>query len=122
MKSLTITLILLVLMLLGIGINHFHVNKTADALLDRLNDLPDVGEEGCADGVRKFCEDWERTMGTVEFSTGLTVVDRISEQAATLLACAECEDLYGYRTALALLRDAIEDMRLTEELSLRALL
>ena len=42
--------------------------------------------------------------------------------AAVLSACAACGDLFGYRSALALLQDAIGDVRRLEKISIENLL
>ncbi|MBQ7347310.1 MAG: hypothetical protein IJW55_05075 [Clostridia bacterium] len=90
-----------------------------NALLDA---LPDAGDTHCAESAAKICDYWEARVDTVGLSVGYTVVDRVSEQAATVLACANCGDLYGLRTAVALLRDALGDMRRLEEFSIGNLL
>ncbi len=122
MKSLATTLILLVLMLGGITWNYVHINRISDELIEQIEALPDVGEEGCVEAVQTLNDYWLSHAESVEFAAGYTVVDRVSEQAVTLLACASCGDLYGYRTALALLLDAVEDMRRPESFSVGTML
>ncbi|MBQ9784541.1 MAG: hypothetical protein IJW29_03470 [Clostridia bacterium] len=122
MKSLVTTLILFALMLGGIAWNYVHVNRVCDGLSAEIRALPDATDADCLAAVQALNDAWLSCAETVEFATGYTAVDRISEQAATLLACASCGDLYGYRTALALLLDAVEDLRRPERLSLKTIL
>ena len=97
MKSLFVTLILFVLMLFGITLNHYHIHHVCDEITQRLHALPDVGEDGCLSAVQALNDYWLSRADTIEFSSGYAAVDRISEQTATLLACASCGDRYGYR-------------------------
>lgn len=122
MKSLLATLILFVLMLGGIAWNYCHVNRVCDEMVEQIEALPDVGEDGCLSAVQALNDYWLSRADTIEFSSGYAVVDRISEQASVLLACASCGDLYGYRTALTLLLDAVEDLRHPESLTIKAML
>ena len=122
MKSLIVTLVLLVLMLGCVVGNYFYINRVADEMEALLNALPDIGEEDCAAGTAELRSYWEKRVGFVGLSVGYTVVDRVSEQAATLEACASCGDLFGFRTAAALLRDALGDVRRLERFSLENLM
>lgn len=122
MKSFAISVLLLLLMLGGIALNYIYINEVADTMLEYLDTLPDVGDPACSESASAIAAYWEERVDIVGLSVGYTIVDRVSEQAATLAACAECGDLYGYRTALALLRDAIGDMRRLEGFSIGNLL
>ena len=122
MKSLLISLILFAVMLSSIAVNAIYINNVANKMNDLLAELPDIGEEGCSDATRDICDYWEKNTPYVGLSVGYTIVDRVSEQAATLSACAACNDFFGFRTALALLRDAVGDMRRLEKFSIENLL
>lgn len=122
MKSLTVTLLLFCLTVGGIALNYVHVNRVCDTLAEQIEEIPDVSDPNCTAAVRALTDYWLSRVKTVEFSAGFSAVDRISEQAAVLLACAECGDLYGFRTALVLLADAAEDLRRPELFSLGTLL
>ena len=122
MKSFIATLILCVLMLLGVIGNALYVNTLSNDLLDRLKQIPDVGDPLCVSSVNDFCALWDAHSDWIELSAGFPASDRITEYSLTLLACAEAKDLYGYRTALALLIDSIEDLRRHEQLSIGNLL
>lgn len=122
MKSLTVSLILLVLMLICVVWNYIYINEVS-AQMDRLLDaLPDVDSPDCTAHAARICDYWAAHVDTVGLSVCYTTVDRVSEQAATLQACAACGDSYGFSTALILLRDAIEDMRRLEAFSIGNLL
>lgn len=101
----------MLLLILG---NALYINRMGFALTERLDRLPDIGTPGCAEGVRDLTDFWQERVGFVLLSVSYPIADRITEQAATLLACAECGDVYGYRTALAMLYDAVEDMQRLE--------
>lgn len=118
MKAFFVSIVLLILLLGAITCNYCYINRTADRLEAALDAIPDVGNAGCAEAARGFLADWEESVDLIGLSVSYPIVDRVSEQAVTLVACAECGDLYGFRTALALLRDAVGDMRRLEKFSL----
>ena len=117
MKSFWISIILLIATLIGVGANYFYINGVADELNARLDAIPAIGDPDCLDATQDLMDYWEAAIDTVNLSVGYTVVDRVSEQAVTLNACAACGDFYGFQTALALLRDAVGDMRRLERFS-----
>lgn len=121
MKSFWITVLLLALMTGGVIANHLYIKEVFDTMEARLDTLPDVGESDCLSRAEELTAYWEEQVDLVSLSVSYTIVDRISEHAETLVACAECNDLFGYRTARVLLLDAIGDMMRFEKPSLGTL-
>lgn len=105
----------------GVVWNGVHVNRVSNELIAQIEVLPDIGTDGCFEAVQMLNDQWQRHASCIEFSAGFVAVDRISEYASTLLACAACGDVYGYQTARVLLLDAIKDVRRSECLSLEAM-
>ena len=122
MRSFIISLLLAILLIGCITLNHLYINRLADRLLEQLEALPCIDDPACISMAQALLAEWDGQVEYVRLSVGYTVVDRVCEQATTLLACAECGDRYGYQTALALLRDAIGDMRRLELLSVSNIL
>ena len=122
MKSFVITAILLLVLIGALAVNHIYIKEVFGAMNTALDALPDVREEDCPARAAALQGYWEEQVEWVSLSVSYTIVDRICEHAATLVACAECGDLYGYRTALSLLRDAVGDMMRFEAPSISALL
>ena len=122
MKVFAVSVVLLLGMLLGIAGNYIYINEVSSSLNTRLDALPNVGEAGCTEGVRDLLSYWERHAPTVGLSVAFPIVDRVSEQIAILLACAQCGDSYGFYTARALLQDAIGDLHRLEAFSVANLL
>lgn len=118
MKAFWISIALLVLLVITIVCNFCFINRVATRLEQALDTMPDAGDPRCAEAARAFLSNWESAVDVVGLSVSYPTVDRVSEQAITLVACAECGDLYGFRTALALLRDAVGDMRRLEKFSI----
>lgn len=114
MKTFTVSIVLAVLMLGVIVWNAFYINNVANEMERRLDELPDVSSPDCAGFAEDLRRQWETHDDWVGLTVSYTITDRVSEQAAVLSACAECGDLYGFRTARALLRDAVGDMRRLE--------
>ena len=117
MKTFVCSLLLLALMIVGIVCNYRYVNKTADKLLELVDALPETSGDGLAasESISAF---WKDKMDSVGFSVGYTVLDRISEQAVTLVSAAKNQSEFDYRLSKALLRDAVGDMRRLERFSL----
>lgn len=122
MKSFLVALLLLALMLCGITCNAIYINKVANQMNQLVSALPDIGEEGCLEQALNIQQYWEQNASYVGLSVSYLITDRVSEQASVLSACAACNDFYGFRTALALLQDAIGDMRRLERFSIENLL
>lgn len=122
MRAFIITMILLALMLGTVTVNHIYIKEVFHKMETALDELPDVFAADCLEKAIALENYWEKQVDPVSLSVSYTIVDRVCEYAATLVACAECGDLYGYRTALALLRDAIGDMMRFEAPSIGALL
>lgn len=114
MKSFRIAVILLVVMLFGIVLNSIYINNVVSGIEARLDALPDIEEEDCSEKTAEIVREWEKQVGRVSLSVSFPVFDRVSEQVALLHAAAVCGDLYGYRAAIALLYDAIDDMHRLE--------
>ena len=122
MKSFMISLGLLAVLLSGVLINHLYIKDVFAHMSAEIDALPDVGDADCPAAVQDLASYWDRQIDLVSLSVSYPIVDRICEHVATLLACAECNDLFGYRTALALLRDALGDMMRFEAPSIGTLL
>lgn len=122
MRSFIISLLLAIILLACIVLNNVYINRLADRMLSQLNTLPCIEDPLCVAQAQRLLATWEEQAEYVRLSVSYTVVDRVCEQATALLTCAECGDLYGYQAALALLRDAIEDMRRLEVLSISNIL
>ena len=114
MKSFVIALLLLCLMLAGIIFNSLYINKVVTGIEARLDALPDLPDPACEAATAALLSAWENEVGWVSLSVSFPVFDRVTEQASLLHAAAVCGDLYGYRAAIALLYDAVDDMRRLE--------
>lgn len=118
MRAFWIAVALLFGLIVGIWGNYHYINSVANELDARLDALPDISSPDCNSEARALLSYWEEQMDFVGLSVSYPVVDRLNEQAVALLAATECGDLYGYRSALALLRDAVGDMRRLEKFSI----
>ncbi len=122
MKSFVITLLLLLLMLGGILVNHLYINKVANSLLSGLDSMPQECNEESTSQARELLSYWEAHADRVDLSVSFPLVDRVGEQLNVLIACAECGDLYGYRSTLAILKDAVKDIKRLERLTVGSIL
>ena len=122
MKAFVVSILLAILLLGCIIFNNIYINRLADRILEQLEALPAIDDNTCIPQAQAILAEWDEQVEYVRLSVGYPVVDRVSEQATMLLACAECGDLYGFQSALALLRDAIGDMRRLEVISISNIL
>ena len=116
MKTFVISLLLFALMIFAIVWNFFYINNTADTLLAFANTLPE-SSAGALERAEALLDFWRKRIDFVGFSVGYTVLDRISEQAISLVTAAKYESDFDYRLAKALLADAVKDMRRLEQFS-----
>lgn len=118
MKMFWISVALLLAALTGVTVNYIYINEVCDTLIEQIETLPDVNDDDCLASVKRIADYWNERVDYAGLSASYVITDRISEQSETLVACAECGDLYGFRTALALLRDAVGDLRRLESFSI----
>lgn len=114
MKMFWITAALLLAALICVTVNYIYINEVCDTLIEQIETLPDVSDDDCLPSVKCIADYWNERVDYAGLSASYVITDRISEQTETLVACAECGDLFGFRTALALLRDAVGDLRRLE--------
>ena len=117
MKGLVISIVRALLMLGTIVGNALYINKVETKMSRMLNELPEIDAEGCEEAVRELETYWSRNVRFVVLSVNFSTADRVSEEVATLAACARVGDFYGFHSALALLRDAVGDMIRMERFS-----
>jgi hypothetical protein len=97
--------------------NALYINNVTNSLLGMLEELPSPQEEACLAAVLEVQKKWESHAGVIRLSAGYSAWDRVAEQLELTLTCLRGGDLFGYRSALALLRDALEDLRRHEKLT-----
>ena len=122
MKSFVITMILLVAMLLGIVSNSLYINNVVNRMQEMLDGLPSPTHPSCGEQARALLDFWNTHTKYVNLSINYLIADRVTEQAYLLVSAAEAGDLYGYAAALTLLRDAVEDLRRLESLTMGSIL
>lgn len=122
MKSFLASLILFALMLGAILWNTFYISRVSEDLYESLNALPAAADPDVLTKALELQSYWEKHAPTVGLSVSYTVTDRLSEQAATLVACASCGDTFGFQTAKALFWDAVGDMTRLEKISIENIL
>ena len=122
MKSLLVTSLLFIALLCTVIVNAFFVNHVTDQMEQMIINLPDLDNENLLTSGKRLCAYWEQNADWLALSIGYNVIERVNEQAALLLCCAESKDLYGYQAARALLLDAVGDVRRAEQFSIGNLL
>ena len=121
MRSLIATVVLLLVMLLATAANFVYVNTVADKLEEMVDKLPKDVREANVDEIQQLCDEWEKHAPFIGLTVGFLTVDKLTEQTHTLLACAESGDVFGYHTALTILKDAVDDMHRLEQFSVENL-
>lgn len=118
MKMFAISLTLLAAVLVCVTVNYIYINEVCDTLIEQIDGMPDIKDDTCVEAAKQLGDYWNEQVDYAGLSASYVITDRISEQTETLIACAECGDLFGFRTALALLRDAVGDLRRLESFSI----
>ena len=121
MRSLIATIVLCCVMFLAATANFIYVNYIADAMTELVDALPSIDEPLCVEKADELCKKWEKNAPFVGLTVGFLTVDKLLEHCQTLLSCARVGDVYGYYTALTLLRDSIDDVRRLEKFSVENL-
>ncbi len=121
MRSLIATIVLCCVMFLAATANFIYVNRIADAMSELADAIPDVDEPMCVEKADELCQKWEKNAPIIGLTVGFQTIDKLSEHCQTLRSCAEVGDVYGYYSALALLKDSIDDVRRLERFSMENL-
>ena len=121
MKSLIATIVLCCLMILAATANFIYINRLADDITALVDALPSINDPRCVEKIDEIHQKWEKHAPFVGLTVGFLTVDKLSEYCQTLRSCAEIGDVYGYRTALTLLYDSIDDVRRLEKFSVENL-
>ena len=121
MRSLIITIILCCVMFLAAATNFIYVNRLADAMNEIVDAIPSIDDPMCVQKTDEFCRKWEENSPIIGLTVGFQTIDKLTEHCYTLRSCAEVGDVYGYYTALTLLKDSVDDMRRLEQISIENL-
>ena len=122
MKAFVLSLILLAALILGVIWNYIYINDVFATFTAALDAIPDIGSDACVAACESLRNEWKKHTDTVGLSVCFPILDRVTEQTELLLVCASAGDRFGFESARALLRDALEDMRRLECLSIGNLL
>ena len=117
MKQVIIVCVLLLVLVVFLVLNAIYINKVTIHMENAVDALPDITDPACVDAARALREDWLRHAPFLDLSVNFLLSDRICEQTALLISCAEVGDAFGYASARATLSDALEDMRRSERFS-----
>ena len=121
MKSLIATIVLCCLMILAATANFIYVNHISNEMVSLAESLPPINDPACVQKADELCKKWEKHAPIVRLTVGFLTVDKLSEHCETLRSCAEVGDVYGYRAALTLLQDSIDDVRRLERFEIENL-
>lgn len=121
MRSLIVTIVLCCVMFLAAATNFVYVNRLADAMNEILDAIPSIDDPMSVQKADELCKKWEKNSPIVGLSVGFLTVDKLTEYCQTLRSCAEVGDVYGYYTALTLIRDSINDIKRLEKISIENL-
>ena len=117
MKQVIIVSIMLGILAVLLVLNSIYINKVTIHMEEEVDALPPIHDPSCVSAVESLREDWLRHTPFLDLTVNYLLSDRICEQTALLISCAEAGDVYGYASARAILSDALEDMRRTERFS-----
>ena len=117
MKQIIAVFVLLAVLTVLLVLNSIYINKVTIHMEKEVDALPPIDDPSCAEAAESLRRDWLRHTPLIDLTVNYLLSDRICEQTALLVSCAEAGDVYGYASARAILSDALEDMRRTEQFS-----
>lgn len=98
--------------------NYIYVEKTADYILDSIDGLP-VDISNASDSVSEIREAWKERREILDLTLSKPALDKVSLLIEELHIAAAHNAESDYKTAMARLRRAIEDIRDPERILLR---
>lgn len=98
--------------------NYIYVEKTADYILDSIDGLP-VDISNASDSVNEIREAWKERREILDLTLSKPALDKVSLLIDELQIAAEHHAESDYKTSMARLRRAIEDIRDPERILLR---
>ena len=98
--------------------NYIYVEKTAEYILDSIDGLP-VDISNASDSVSEIREAWKERREILDLTLSKPALDKVSLLIDELQIAAEHHVESDYKTAMARLRRAIEDIRDPERILLR---
>lgn len=98
--------------------NYIYVEKTTDYILDSIDGLP-VDISNASDSVSEIREAWKERREILDLTLSKPALDKVSLLIDELQIAAEHHAESDYKTAMARLRRAIEDIRDPERILLR---
>ena len=106
------------LLLAGVAINAVYVHRVAGELNARVDAIAALPCSESYASALELSAYWRRHRNIAGLSVSYTVIDRVSETAESLVAAAEAGDVFGRQQAIAMLRDAVEDLERLETFSI----
>ena len=98
--------------------NYIYVEKTTDYILDSIDGLP-VDISNASDSVSEIREAWKERREILDLTLSKPALDKVSLLIDELQIAAEHHAESDYKTAMARLRRAIEDIRDPERILLK---
>ena len=98
--------------------NYIYVEKTAEYILDSIDGLS-ADISSASDSVSKIKEDWKERREILDLTLSKPALDKVSLLIEELHIAAAHHAESDYKTAMARLRRAIEDIRDPERILLR---
>lgn len=110
--------ILLTLAFIATIANYIYVEKTTEYILDSIDGLP-VDISNASESVSEIREAWKKRREILDLTLSKPALDKVSLLIDELQIAAEHHAESDYKTAMARLRRAIEDIRDPERILLR---
>lgn len=111
--------LLLCLLCVAVGVNAVFVRRSVAELTRLADALPPTPDGTVAGRLEKLARAFERRETALSVSVSFPLLDRVREQITTARAYAEADSAAEYTAAVALLREALQDMARLEHFSAR---
>lgn len=111
--------LLLCFLCVAVGINAVFVRRSVAELTRLADALPSTPDGTVAGRLEELARAFARRETALSVSVSFPLLDRVKEQITTVRAYAEADSAAEYTAAVALLREALQDMARPEHFSAR---
>lgn len=111
--------LLLCLLCVAVGVNAVFVRRSVAELTRLADALPPTPDGTVAGRLEELARAFARRETALSVSVSFPLLDRVKEQITTARAYAEADSAAEYTAAVALLREALQDMARLEHFSAR---
>ena len=123
MKTFIATILLFALFFFGAYVNYSYIEKAICHYAEIIAPLsPEQEREENLNALRALSEAWEKDKAFIQITATHNEVEAVTDAIAQLFVCAQFSSAREFEKAKVLLENALEELWLSEDLSLKNIL